>query len=120
MNNHFENPMPTKTLVSHLANEERIVFYKKTYAHVAGGVLAFILFEYLLFQSDAIVNFALSMTQGYLWLVMLGGFMLITNYAESMALRTTDKNKQYLAYGIYILAEAFIFIPMIYLSLIHI
>jgi FtsH-binding integral membrane protein len=116
MNNQFENPMPARTLVSHLANEERVAFYKKTYTHVAGGVLAFIFFEYLLLQSETIVNFALSMTEGYLWLVMLGGFMLITNYAESMALRTTDKNKQYIAYGIYILAEAFIFVPMIYIA----
>ncbi len=116
MNNQFENPVPARTLVSHLANEERVAFYKKTYTHVAGGVLVFIFFEYLLLQSETIVNFALSMTEGYLWLVMLGGFMLITNYAESMALRTTDKNKQYIAYGIYILAEAFIFVPMIYIA----
>jgi len=116
MNNHIENPMQTKRLVSHLANEERVAFYKKTYAHVAGGVLTFILFEYLLLKSETVVNFALSMTEGYLWLIMLGGFMLITNYAESMALRTKDKNKQYIAYGVYILAEAFIFVPMIYIA----
>jgi len=56
------------------------------------------------------------MTQGWRWLIMLGGFMFITNYAESMALKTPDKNKQYLAYGIYILAEAFIFVPLIYMA----
>lgn len=116
MNNHIENPMPTKTLVGHLESEARVAFYKNTYSHVAGGVLVFILFEYLLLQSESVVKFALSMTEGYLWLVMLGGFMLITNYAESTALRTTDKNKQYLAYGVYILAEAFIFVPMIYIA----
>ena len=95
---------------------ERVAFYKKTYAHVAGGVLVFILFEYLLLQSDAIVEFALSMTDGYKWLIMLGGFMFITNYAEKMALKTPDKGKQYLAFGLYILAEAFIFVPLIYIA----
>ena len=47
---------------------------------------------------------------------MLGGFMFITNYAEGMALKTKDKNKQYLAFGLYILAEAFIFVPLIYIA----
>ncbi|WP_034062653.1 Bax inhibitor-1/YccA family protein [Lacinutrix jangbogonensis] len=117
MNNSFENPMPQQRIaVSALAQEERVAFYKKTYGHVAGGVLLFIFFEYLLLQSDTIVNFALSMTEGFKWLLMLGGFMFITNYAERMALKTPDKNKQYLAFGLYILAEAFIFVPMIYVA----
>ncbi|WP_452224917.1 Bax inhibitor-1/YccA family protein [Lacinutrix chionoecetis] len=117
MDNSFENPMPQQRLaVSTLAQEDRVAFYKKTYGHVAGGVLLFVIFEYLLLQSDTIVNFALSMTEGFKWLLMLGGFMLVTNYAESMALRTADKNKQYLAFGLYILAEAFIFVPMIYIA----
>jgi hypothetical protein len=92
-----------------------VAFYKKTYAHVAGGVLVFILFEYLLLQSETIVNFALSMTEGFKWLIMLGGFMFITNYAERMTMKSPDKNKQYLAYGLYIFAEAFIFVPLIYI-----
>jgi FtsH-binding integral membrane protein len=105
-----------KLLIRELTVSDRAAFYKKTYAHVAAGVLVFILFEWLLLQSEAIVDFALSMTQGWRWLVMLGGFMFATNYAEGMALKTKDKNKQYLAYGLYILAQAFIFIPLIYLA----
>lgn len=112
MKPHFEQ----KLLVRDLSEVDRVTFYKKTYSHVAGGVVVFVLFEYLLLQSDVIVNFALSMLQGWRWLIMLGGFMLITNYAEGMALRAADKNKQYLAYGIYILAQAFIFVPMIFIA----
>lgn len=105
-----------KLLLSALSETDRVEFYKKTYTHVAVGVLVFILFEYLLLQSDTIIEFALSMTEGFKWLIMLGGFMFITNYAERMALKTPDKNKQYLAYGLYILAEAFIFVPLIYIA----
>ncbi len=115
----MENTINTKVLVSGVSETERIAFYKKTYAHVAGGVLLFVLFEYLLLQSATIVEFALSMTQGYRWLLLLGGFMLITNYAESTALKTTDKNLQYLAYAGYIFAEAFIFIPLIYMAIVY-
>jgi len=113
MGNSFE----PKVLVAQVSEADRIAFYKKTYTHVAGGVLLFVLFEYLFLQSTTIVEFALSMTQGYKWLLLLGGFMLITNYAESTALKTSDKNLQYLAYTGYIFAEAFIFIPLIYIAI---
>lgn len=112
MDNNLEN-YQGGTHLTMASDADRTAFYKKTYGHVAGGVLAFVLFEYLLLQSDALVEFMLSMTQGYKWLLLLGGFMLITTYAESTAMKTADKNKQYLAYGIYILAQAVIFVPMI-------
>ncbi len=118
MENSF-NSFDGKVLVAQASEAERIAFYKKTYSHVAGGVLLFLVFEYLLFQSSTIVNFALSMTQGYKWLLLIGGFMLITNYAESTALKTTDKNLQYMAYAGYIFAEAFIFIPLIYMAIMY-
>lgn len=109
---HFEN----RTLLSSVSDVERVAFYKKTYTHVAIGVLIFIIFEYLLLQNETIVTFALSMTEGFKWLLMLGGFMLVTTYAERMTMKTQDKNKQYLAFSLYILAEAFIFLPLIYIA----
>ena len=112
----MENQIQERALLNELSDVDRIAFYKKTYGHVAGGVLVFIVFEYLLLQSETIVDFALSMTEGYRWLIMLGGFMLATNYAERLALKSPNKTTQYLAYGLYILAEAFIFIPLIYIA----
>ena len=112
----MENQVQGPILLNEVSDAERVVFYKKTYAHVAGGVLIFILFEYLLLQSETIVDFMLSMTEGYRWLIMLGGFMFVTNYAERMTMKTTDKNTQYLAYCLYILAQALIFVPLIYIA----
>ncbi len=103
--------------VSTLTDERRVAFYRKTYTHVAYAVLLFIVLEVLLFQIDPIVNFALSLTGGWSWLLLLGAFMFITNYAENMALKTTDRNKQYLALILYVVAEAFIFIPLLYVAL---
>ena len=113
----MENTVQNKVLIANGTDAERVEFYKKTYAHVAGGVLLFIIFEYFLLQSETIVSFTLSMTDGYKWLIMLGGFMLITSYAESTALKTTDKNLQYLAYAGYIFAQAFIFVPLLYIAI---
>lgn len=113
----MENTFENKTLLIESTDEVRVAFYKKTYAHVAGGVLLFVLFEYLLLQSDTIVEFMLSMTEGWRWLVMLGGFMLITSYAESMVLKTADKNIQYMAYALYVFAQALIFVPLLAIAI---
>jgi FtsH-binding integral membrane protein len=116
MENDFDS-FENKLMVSDLSEVDKVAFYKQTYSHVAGGVLVFIAFEYLLLQSDIIVNFMLSMLQGWSWLIMLGGFMFITNYAEKMTLKSSDRNTQYLAFGLYILAEALIFVPLIYMAI---
>lgn len=113
----MDNKLPGKIMISQLSEADRVSFYQKTYAHVAGGVLVFILFEYFLLQSRTIVEFMLSMLDGYKWLLLLGGFMLATNYAESIALKTSEKTTQYLAYGLYIFLEALIFVPMIYIAI---
>ncbi|WP_299666758.1 Bax inhibitor-1 family protein [uncultured Polaribacter sp.] len=115
----MENTFENRLLLAEATDQVRVDFYKKTYAHVAGGILLFIFFEYILLQSETVVNFMMSMTQGWRWLVMLGGFMFITSYAESTALKTADKNKQYLAYAIYIFAEAIIFVPLLAIAIFY-
>lgn len=96
-----------------VTEDRKVVFYKKTYTHLALAVLLFIVVEWAFFQSEAIVNFAFSMTEGWRWLVLLGGFMFATNYAEKMAHKSHDKNAQYVGLILYVIAEAFIFIPLI-------
>ncbi len=103
--------------IAEVTDQEKVAFYKKTYAHVAYGILAFILIEYLFLSTPAIVKFALSLTGGKMWLIMLGGFMLVTTVAQRMANNATDINKQYLGYFLYILAEAFIFVPILYIAM---
>jgi len=96
---------------------EKTEFYKKTYTHVALGVLVFIMVISFFLNTPMIRDFALSLTQGKMWFLMLGGFMFITHQAEKMAIKSHDRNKQYIGFGIYIVAEAFIFIPMIYMAM---
>ena len=112
----FQNNYHGKIMLSQATDVERVAFYKKTYTHVAGGVLAFIVFEYFLLQSASIVEFAISMFQGYRMLILLGLFMLVTNYAESTVIKAANRNVQYMGYALYIFAEAFIFVPLIYIA----
>lgn len=104
-------------LINDLAADRKVAFYKKTYTHLALAVLLFVLVEMIFFQIPSLLNFALSLTQGWLWLLMLGGFMLVTSYAEKMALTSHDKNKQYMALLLYVVAEAFIFIPLLFMAI---
>jgi len=78
----------------------------------------FIIVETVFFQIPPLLEFALSLTQGWTWLLMLGGFMLVTSYAEKMAISSHDRNKQYLALLLYVIAEAFIFIPLIFIAMV--
>lgn len=104
-------------LVAEATSVERANFYKHTYGHVAGGVLVFVLIESLMLKSEALVSFMLSLTSGYLWLILLAGFMGITWVAQKMAYGSISKSKQYLGYFLYIIAEALIFVPMLYIAL---
>lgn len=112
--NHLEQPqiIPLSTLTE----ERRAAFYRKTYTHVALAVLLFVVVEYFFFQSEMIVNFALSLMGGWSWLLLLGAFMFITSYAEGLALKSDDKNVHYAALLIYVVAEAFIFVPLLFMA----
>jgi FtsH-binding integral membrane protein len=95
----------------------RTDFIRKTYQHVALAVLAFILVETLFLNTPFIVNIGLSMTRGWTWLLVLGGFMFVTNMATNWANSTTDRSKQYAGLLLYVVAQAFIFIPLIYIAI---
>ena len=104
-----------KQVVAQATSAERATFYKHTYGHVAGGVLVFILLEALFLQSEFLVTTLLSFTQGYLWLVLIGGFMGISWIAQKMAMDEVSKPKQYLGYFLYIVGQALLFVPMMYI-----
>lgn len=96
---------------------ERAEFIKKTYLHLALAVLGFIAVEALFLNTPAIVSAALWFVGGIKWLLLLGGFMFVTNMADKWAQTSTDKNKQYMALALYVVAEAFIFVPLIYIAI---
>ncbi|AGC75237.1 hypothetical protein LX97_02388 [Nonlabens dokdonensis] len=103
--------------LSTVTDDVRAAFYKKTYAHVAIAVLLFVVVEGLLLQIEPLVNFMFSLTQGWTWLIVLGIFMWATSYAEKMAHKSHDRNKQYLGLFLCVVSYAIIFIPLISIAL---
>ena len=117
MEDHNEEILDAGLFVGSLDSVERAEFIKRTYQHVALAVLVFILFEVLFLNTPFIADFALSLTQGWTWLLMLGGFSLVTSYAEKWAMKTENIQQQYWALILFTAAEAFIFIPMLYIAI---
>lgn len=103
-------------LVARADAAEQATFYRKTYSNVAFGVLAFIAFEAVLLRIDPLVNFMMGL-QGYSWLLLLGAFMAVTWVAQNLTYRNADKTIQYAGFLLFILAEAVIFVPLLYLAM---
>ncbi|HPK10523.1 MAG TPA: Bax inhibitor-1 family protein [Saprospiraceae bacterium] len=116
----MENQYLDYDLVRPVSQEDEITraeFIKKTYQHLGIAILGFLIVETLFLSIPAMRALGLRMTQGWTWLLVLGGFMFVTNLADNWALNATDRKKQYMALGLYVVAEAFIFIPIITIAL---
>lgn len=106
----YVNPYTTVAQADVVA---RTSFFHKTYLHVAGAILAFIAIEAALLQMPFAVNLAARMTSGMGWLVVLGAFMGVSWLAEKWANSDTSRGMQYAGLGLFVFAEAIIFLPMI-------
>ncbi len=96
----------------------RAQFIRKTYMLLAAAILAFVAVEAALFMTGAayaIVS-VISMGGSMGWLVVLGLFMAVSFLANRWAMSDTSTAMQYLGLGIFIIAEAIIFVPMIFIA----
>ena len=94
----------------------RADFIRRTYQHLAGAVLAFLIVEALLWQWSGAAMLARSMTRGYSWLIVLAAFMGVSWLAKKWAHSDASPSMQYLGLGLYIVAEAVIFLPLLYIA----
>jgi FtsH-binding integral membrane protein len=96
--------------------QARAEFIRKTYLHLAGAVAAFIAIETGLVQSGIAKTLARAMTGGFTWLAVLAGFSLLGWFSRGLASRADSVSLQYLGLGIYVVAEALLFAPLIYIA----
>lgn len=100
--------------------EERAAFIRRTYMHLAGAVLIFVLMEAYLVTSGAGAWVAQTMLgTRYSWLIVLGAFMGVSFLANMWANSQTSKPLQYLGLGLFIVAEAIIFLPLLFFATIY-
>ncbi|KUJ52893.1 Bax inhibitor-1 family protein [Chryseobacterium sp. JAH] len=108
--------MMTDVLVAHSTDVEKASFYKKTYLHVAFAILAFIGVETVLLNVVPAEVIGLMFAQKYTWLLVLGVFWLASFLASKWSM-SQSKSTQYFGLGFYILLEAVIFLPLIYIAI---
>jgi FtsH-binding integral membrane protein len=97
----------------------RSAFIRKTYMHLAFAILAFAALEWVLLVPLQHLTYPLAqrmVESGEAWLVVLGLFMLVGYIADRWARSAASRGKQYMGLGIYILAEAVIFMPLMYMA----
>ncbi len=97
---------------------ERAAFIRKTYMLLAAAILAFIAVEGFLFMSGAADLIASVIFSGGAmgWLLVLGLFMGVSFLANRWATSDTSQVTQYFGLGIFIVAQAIIFVPLIMIS----
>lgn len=106
----------TNQLVAMSSEEQKASFYRKTYLHVALAVLAFVFVEASLiaFIPD---EWILAMFSGkFVWLLIIGG-MWLGSFLASKWTMSQSRAVQYAGLAFYVLLEAIIFLPMIFIAL---
>src|SRR5580693_8850811 len=101
--------------VIELDDQSRGRFIARTYNHLFAAICAFTLIEIGLFKSGMAGPIAQAML-GTSWLLVLGGFMLLSWLARSVVHKTTSKASQYAALAAYVIGQAIIFVPLLFIA----
>ena len=115
MNRTAAYPAQRAIPVAQLGVDARGAFITRTYTHLLGAILAFALIEIYLFQTGMAESIARVLLSGS-WLIVLGGFMILSWIATHFAHNATSTAGQYGALGLFVVGEAIIFTPLLYLA----
>jgi len=101
--------------VARMGAEARSTFLIRTYLHLYAAIVAFTLIEAFLFVTGLARVIALGMLS-VSWLVVLGGFVIVSWIPSHVAHRTTSLPAQYAALAAYVVAEAIVFVPLLLIA----
>ncbi|MDR6155966.1 FtsH-binding integral membrane protein [Acidovorax delafieldii] len=94
---------------------ERRDFIVSTYKHLGVAMLAFVVLSAVLMVSGlstAAAKMLMASGSKFLWLGVMGAFMLVGWLASHLADNTDNPQTQLMGLGLYVLAEGLIFAPM--------
>jgi FtsH-binding integral membrane protein len=96
---------------------DRAKFIRKTYLLLAAAILAFVVIEFAIFASGYADDIAVTfLGSQFSWLIVLGAFMGVSFLANWWASSTSSSAVQYMGLGLYVVAEAVIFVPLIFIA----
>lgn len=115
--NPYRSPAAWGDIAAQAAVDERVAFVRKTYAHLAGAVFAFTAIEAALLQTSAAETmFGMLGASRFGWLIVLGAFIGVSYLANYWAQSATSVAMQYAGLALYVVAEAVIFLPLLYVA----
>ena len=95
--------------------ETRSTFINRTYNHLMGAIVLFTLLEVGFFTTGIAQSIAIALSSTS-WLLVLGGFMLVSWFATRTAHRSESKPAQYAALFAVVFAYSILFVPMLYIA----
>lgn len=109
---------PNSHAASMASMDERSLFIRRTYAHLAGAIGVFAFLISLLMSIPGIEDtvFGLLSMSKYSWLIVMGMFIGVSYLADRWASSDTSRGVQYAGLGVYVVAEAIIFLPLLLLA----
>jgi FtsH-binding integral membrane protein len=106
-------------VVADASAEERARFITRTYLHLFGAILAFAALELVWFSTPLAQGMFSLLSHGrFAWLLFMAAFVGVSMLANSWALNSTSRPKQYMGLALYTVVESIVFVPLIGLALI--
>ena len=99
--------------VSGLAEKNRTAFIQLAYAHFLAALAAFSLLQLIAFKVGLAATLSEWAGTAGAW-GMLGAFVAVAWMASRVAHQVTSRRAQYLALAVFVVVEAFIFMPLLY------
>ncbi|NOS71768.1 MAG: permease [Verrucomicrobia bacterium] len=106
---------PRPIAVAELDVNSRGRFISRTYSHLFCAITAFTLIEIFLFKTGMAETIARALL-GTSWLLVMGGFVVVSWLASRVAHSAESKVAQYAALVGFVVAEAIIFVPLLYVA----
>ena len=110
------NEYAQQLTVSQSEPSERAAFIRRTYAHLAGAVLAFVGLEIYMVNSPIATMLLNVMAMRFGWLLILGGFIICGRLASGLASGGASPTMQYVGLTLYVIAESVIFAPILWIA----
>lgn len=117
----YDNPysIDGRGSAAYAIESDRTAFIRRTYSHLMVAILAFIGLEALflaIFPAQTVMQF-LGAAGGWGPMVMLVAFMAVSWVARSWAESGSSQTMQYAGLGLYVVAQALIFVPLMHAAM---
>lgn len=112
-------PVLTHDPVSRQSEDTRADFLLRVYAHIGVALAAFFAVEMVMFMSgfaETLYDLTFGSGQRFRWLLVIGGFAIVSSLATRAAHEVHDPAKQYAGLFGLAIGEAILFAPMLWLA----